>query len=352
MPIRSYEKADKEKILSLILEAQNPLAAENTRKYWEWRFENNPFVGAEGPHILILEEDNKVLGALLSFPLPLKILDQVVTIHCMTDFIVHPDSRGGGIGLAQKMSGLPEYFFGLPNKESYQLWKMLGATDLCEMESMVKVVNMNYFLRSRDFGCIVSTVAGWLWVGVDRVLFHRKLKPKMTSIAIKEIEEFDQSYDSLWEEVQKGYPITIVKNSLYLNWRYKKIGKEYKVYAATEGGKTLGFFVVRMCDLKEKAGYIVDMMVRNGDDETAQLLLARAITDMKEKGVISIHSQITSKSEFYKNIFKKNGFLCSSSTGKVVGNPHFSNTINCNDLKQDNWVLTKGDGELDLLPNG
>ena len=100
MPIRPYLHKDKENLLAFIATYSSATRAKTLCKYWDWQIANNPFTLKSGSTILLLEEDGQVVGSLLSYPLPMKINHREITANCMMDFIVHPNYRGGGIGLA------------------------------------------------------------------------------------------------------------------------------------------------------------------------------------------------------------------------------------------------------------
>ena len=163
MLIREYSNADKSELLQLVSEHLSPDRAEHLKEFWHWQLEENPYNPSHKPDIFLLEYEQEVVGALLSFSLPLKFDKDEVIVNCMMNFITHPEVRGSGIGLALKMSGLPQYFYGSPNRESHSMWQKLGSTDFCQLDSMTLITDMERLLRYKNINPYLSKLGGIAW---------------------------------------------------------------------------------------------------------------------------------------------------------------------------------------------
>lgn len=351
MPIREYEKRDRDALLDLVAAHGSQERAKQLSQFWQWQFEDNPFREPGNALGLVLEAQGSVVGALLSFPVPLKIGDRDIIANCMSDFIVHPDHRGGGIGLALKMTRLPIYIWGSPNRDSHPLWHKLGSTDLCRMDSLSCIVDVYGAVRERGLSSTFSRLIAGAWSPMNSY-FNRPEPPPSDDLQVEVISEFDASFDLLWAELRDEQPIRVVKDHKYLDWRFNRCPRQYVLLACRRHGRLTGYLACRMAEPPTAhKGYIVDVLTRLSDHASLDALLGSAKRLLQAKGAHSVCCVVSNRSTAFLRRLRRHGFVFKRWSYGVIGSPHFRANHVAGDLAEGHWTLQKGDGELDLLPD-
>lgn len=346
MPIRTYTPQDQPALLHLIGQ-QDAARAETLRRRWQWQLADNPYLPVQGPYILVLEEQGELVGALLSFPFPLQIHKQQVVAHCLMDFIVHPNFRGGGVGLALHMIGLPAYVLGTPNRSSLPLWRQFaGSLDLCQVETLSRVLNMRVYLHNKGWHAGLALAAGLFWRACQPLLLCRVSKDQ--NVQVRLLTEFDSQFDELWKSVHTEIGIGVVKDFRYLHWRYVQAPEHYLILAAYVDSRLTGFLVGRLSASLPGKAYIVDMLIQNNSRSVLDALLAEAVRQFAEQGAASIDCLLT-RQDYYWRSLRQHGFIFKRWSYALVGTPYFAKQHVGSDLAAQHWRWFKGDGELDFI---
>lgn len=346
--IREYKEGDEFQIVELFKKAFNE---ELSLEEWKWKYKENP----EGFLSFVGTKNNKII---VHYGMPyvkLKIKEKLVRAVSAGDTMVHPDYQGrkGGrlafLFLFSLGASSPEegwrYLgarynisvgFGFPNERVYKVGKRYGGyKDIGELYVVRK-----YLVRGWRRSKIIRE-ASRLYYKIE-FIYRKALFAKRN---IKRIKEFGKEVDQLWEKVKKNYPIAVVRDSRYLNWRYRKRPLvSYILLSAQKGAECKGWIVLRIKeekigDLNVKVGYILDMLA--DDKRVIKNLILHSIDLFFKKGVYLLEAW-SSLNE--KKIFEELGFSVNRRI-PLVWHP-FSiedqGEINfISDIK--NWYITLGD---------
>jgi len=190
MLIKDYIKGDEIQILQLF---KAVFGQEMSLDYWKWRFEDNP----AGKHMIKLMWENDILiGHYAVSPCTLSINNQHYLSTLSMTTMTHPDHGGKGIfsqladALYEKLENRMDVkaIWGFPNSNSHY--------------GFIKNLDWN------DLG-IVSHL---------RILANR-LQPVINP-NIKSFENFTDVHSTIINKVTSEFPIHIVRDAKYLNWRY------------------------------------------------------------------------------------------------------------------------------------
>ena len=306
--IRTYKKGDEIQIIKLFKLA---FGEEMTLEEWQWKYQNNP----EG-FVTFLGLFGNVIVSHYGIPyIKLKLGNKLIRAASPGDTMVHPDYRGkrGGklaffsekIWAEQSVKDNYHLGFGFPNERVYKVGKRFGKyQDVGKVDVLWK-----YLVRGWKRGKILQEMSR---VYFKFNYFFKKLKVKKGDFKIKKITCFDERADNLWEEVKDLYPIAIVRNKGYLNWRYVERPVDYTIFCLEKGEKWLGWIVLRVKreefnDIFVKAGYIVDMLTVNRRD-VAECLIMTAIDFFFKKRAFFIETWLSPVDKNY-NTFKNFGFF-------------------------------------------
>ncbi|MDQ4106504.1 MAG: GNAT family N-acetyltransferase [Actinomycetota bacterium] len=98
------------------------------------------------------------------------------------------------------------------------------------------------------------------------------------------IENFDESFDGLFERVAAAIPCIPEKDAAFLRWRYGPNSPQHPVtvLGVREGGTLLGYAVLKTTIGMD--GYILDLMALPGRRDVARALLREAVRSFRKSG--------------------------------------------------------------------
>ena len=287
-----------------------------------WLHRMNPGKRKEWPELLVLESAGYPVGASTCIYAKLMVQGQVHDHFWVSDIMVHPDHRGTATGyvLAKKVVEMSDSFLssGFPVIRSVPLWRRVcrqtGLQEVGGFGPLVLPLSSTYFLQHRAQGRWISTLADL--VVRPALSLYRRIKsvgaPPSRRCRIQEIERFDGRITNFFQRVGPGYPILVVRDAPYLNWRYADSpDREYrKLIAEDPDGELLGYMIagnnVRRNGLHE--GWIIDCLVARGDEATYRALAGKTIDYLRQKGCHVVKA-MECHLEDIQTIMRRLGFL-------------------------------------------
>jgi hypothetical protein len=105
-------------------------------------------------------------------------------------------------------------------------------------------------------------------------------------LEVEEINEFDESFDDLFERVAAVVPCTAEKDAAFLRWRYGPGSPQapVTVLGARSGGRLLGYAVLRTA-YHGQDGYILDLTALPGRQDVVRALLRESVRAFRREGV-------------------------------------------------------------------
>ncbi len=273
-PYRDGDEAGINELFNKVFGLQRPL------EEWRWKYIENPAVTHPSEWIMVLEKEGAIVGHYGSMPVQMFCDGSVVTACQPVDTIIDPAAKVGIKSLrdlfkegVERAARHASFGFGFPNKAAYKVGKrLLGYKDLGRMEPFYKRLSLRSALQRRLPA--VPSPLFWPAHKLSQVYYS----PSITTgkYTVEEAGEFSESFDKLWHELKETFHISAIRDSAYLNWRYK--GRGYTIFIVRQGDEVMGYAVLKMNDAAEqggqKVGFIIDMLSRQ---ETAGLVLKRVI---------------------------------------------------------------------------
>ena len=175
-------------------------------------------------------------------------------------------------------------------------------------------------------------------------------QPAHAGVTISQVDTFDQRVDALWKRVCRDYPVIVVRDLLYLNWRFTdRPDAKYTVLVATRGFDLVGYLVFRS---SEKAGlrigYLVDFLVEGRSSSLLALLVEEAVGCLRREGVGVISCRATNPS--YRRVLYRQGFYPWPWVQPRYFHPRTDLLDTTLQVFRDTrkWFLTMGDGDLEM----
>jgi len=330
----------------------------------------------KAPTFLFLK-DEEILGHITTKSVRLLCNSRLSPANWVVGLMVLPEYRKGPVGpfLIKKVNETLELAMTLHVEDAALRifkgvgWKHLGVIPqyvnllhAYRLFSNVRIGQMAFLRRYSTVGSnwlerIVSHPLIRLLMALLSSLFCRSLslgtalfRPSHGPGNVSEEEAFDVTYDALWERVGGKFDALVVRDRAYLEARYGKRMKHYRLLACRHKGDLLGYCILKIKHFDSdsrmgntRMGTIIDCLFDPGDLRVLQALVAAAIKLFKRERVDIIfgtasHSQV-------QKLLSLNGFI------KVPGNLNFAYhdriDIIRKDLRLTSWHLMRGDSDAD-----
>lgn len=324
LSFRTYKEGDEEGIFELFkaVYPERGYKRDEWLRWWRWLYKENP---AGQGIICLAEHDGKIVGHRGPIPVQLNIGDNTILGLQSTGSMTHPDYRRRGIfeTLANRVQNEAvnrgiDILFGFPNKMSYPGYvKKLQWFDVALKRFMLKPLNWENIVKlkvkNRLLRAILAAGASLLF---DKVFFKTRRPTSVDGLAIRQITSFDKKFDEFWNNISGVYPIMLVRNKEYLNWKYNGLEVGYDrsaeeescvIFSAEKANKIYGYVVLKPEKRKNMlGGLIFDLLARS--EEAMQLLIDRAVTYCRQNGIDFVYYPFIAKG-IQCRLLKKAAFI-------------------------------------------
>ena len=347
--IFKYEEGNLSEMISITKQNYGEIEISD-EKFLQWQYFKNP-VG-DALIKLAKSENNEIVGQYIIIPMKIKVDKEIIKGTLSLNTLTRKDYRGKGIftGLAEsaykqcKEDGL-DFTYGFPNQNSYLGFvKKLRFSDLGSIPLMLYPLNIENLILKKFNSRFLAALAKPF-----KCMFNFELKD-YNDIKIEQIYD-NEIFDTFWQEVKDKYRIIGVRDSKYINWRYRDVpDREYNIIGAYKEDKLVAYSVLRYSEiLNFKCGMIVDFIVKEGEILAGIQLLKEAILKFKNNGMELVGCLMRENAEEYK-ILKKSKFIkcpkfLEPQPFKIIYRNHLNDKRK--ELEDiDNWFLTMGDYDV------
>lgn len=344
LDFRRFRRGDEQGLSRLVETVFN---VNNDSVYWAWKYFKNP----AGDHMVTVAVDNdEIVGVQAYLPGRLKCDSRVFISAQNTDMAVLREYRSGGTFL--KMHDKAMEFgpkkraalcYGFPNQTAYRLAPCLEYTGICPVVNLTKVLNPIPYVERKVgirfpdqlVGCTKRVVA---WRHKRKFVVH----PNFNMV---EVTRFDRRFDEFWRREETHYPIAVVRDSEYLNWRYVDCPSSYKIFCVEKDSVIKGFIVLRCVqDRGIKRGRIVDILVGWRQETVAELLVEQSVNYFAGENVDVITTWMLEHWPVFE-IFRKKGFSKRKAPHYLVVNSQSVDIPEKHFLDISKWYVTMGDSD-------
>lgn len=345
-----YRRADRARVFAFLREAHARADSERLIRQWDWKYEANPFNRNGEPFILLLMHGGRIAGMYGGIFLRCVIDGHEYVAHHGCDLVVHPAYRGQRLSarLRRRDKDRPLHF-SWQNEISYRVSRPDGTHGV-PFVSVIKPLDAARVTRSllgdqwlgRAVGAVTAGVLRWV-----PALPHRPVLPEVT---VTRLDTFDARFDRLWQRACRTHRVMLVRDRRYLDWRFtQRPDAQYTIWAAIRQDDLLGYLVTRCASRAgERWGYLVDFLVAERSPAVFELLLERAIADLREAGAAAVSCRAAAPA--YRRLLYWHGFVRSWREARG----YLRTRIDLPDpglqvfADPRQWFVTMGDGDLEM----
>jgi GNAT superfamily N-acetyltransferase len=324
--------------------------------YHEWQCRRSP----GGPAIATLardEREGRVVGQEVTIPIRATVSGRECTANLSLNSATDPAWRGRGIfgrllsdacDLSAK-EGMA-FTYGFPNQWSYPIFLRTGFADIGSVPLLIKPLNPQRLVRKATGNRLLGAAA---WPA--SLIWHQPAAGRREGSGQAEIvrvEKFDDSFTAFWERVKNRFPVMIVRDAAYLNWRFVDIPlRKYVCFAARAEDEVKGFIALRVAPVASfNAGLVVDLLVEEGESgaEAGRALIDEAFRHFREHDLDMLGSLALAHTREFRLLREKGFWVCPK---RLLPQP-FPIIVRCHEGEGSpsrlayelvNWFVTMGD---------
>ena len=308
--------------LVMLCQKQPGKAEAITAEYVHWQHSANP-AGLAQVGLAKENGSHRIIGVLWLMPLKIQVGEEIVLGSQSMYALVHPDYRRQGI-FTTLVDYLDRYgqehgyqfTYGFPNPNSYPGFiRQLGWCDLGQARLFVRPLKADRLIERRlGNGLIQSTLAVG-WRAIEHFQFRlRSLGQQAAQVAVEEADTNSPALDDFWERIHSKYPVMVVRDTRFLDWRYTQVpGRRYYVLAARQENQIIATIVLRSTVIQGIAcGMVVDFLVESTERGrlAGEALLRHAAEQFQEEDLDLIGCLLLPHAEEVELLRRQGFFLC------------------------------------------
>jgi GNAT superfamily N-acetyltransferase len=352
-----YSSQDAEDCLQL-LRRMSPDGEPTPSICWAWQRPQSP----AGEAIAALARETgtgRAVGAAVAVPLGVRLSGKLRTAGLLLDPVVDPgyQDRDVRAGLLSDICAFSTeegiaFSYGFPGQESLStLVNKGGFTDIGAVPLLIRPLNPERLALKTTGSPVLGKTASM----ARRIWRTPPSAPPQAGppgLEMAEVDSFDGSFAVFWDRVQHRYPVMVVRDPAYLNWRFVDAPRgEYRTFAARSDGQIRGYAVLGVAPLgRFTAGLILELLVEASAEGRAagRLLLDRAYAYATERDVDLLAALALRHMDEFRLLRSRGFWVCP----RFLEPRPFRLVVRCLDeeaspsrLAYDlrNWFITMGD---------
>src|SRR5262245_1699524 len=320
-------------------------AAESSRLRWEWQYRRNPNNPAQEPEIWIAREGTAIVGQYATMPVQLSVRGREVRGSWGMDVMVAPERQRQGLGevLFRTWDRNVGASLGLGLSESsYRLFQKLKWPDVGPVPCLVKPLTRRA-LRRPNWPVAINRLVSALTLPIVKIV--ARTRPLRAEVRL--IQRFDESFNTLWDELAPKFDFAVRRDAAYLNWKFVSAPHvRYSIAMLRRDDRNIGYAVYRhLHEPRGRVTLLVDFLA-DPDDEPALRTLFHWI-DREARQADSDKIRVFAMHEGFRRVLRRSGYFQVKSTMEFVAK------INGIDLESgfyadtERWHVTLGDSDQD-----
>ena len=342
--------------------------------YFRWLTVDNP-AGRAIDWVAKAKSTGQIVAIVLGVAVDFKIMADEGKAYYPLNLLVHPDFRRQGIITELTQHSLEDYrqhgaafAYGSPGRRLKNAWlkfqpvTMIGQPPLLLCPFDVKELLSGMGLPGKPLHGLaglgyrlfksLSNVNPRRWLGRSGPTNHGM------QLHLEEIVRFDERFDRFWEKTKNKYPVMLVRDAAFLQWRYKDIPlKQYECLSCQDhAGEVVGYIVFRNVPLKGvETGMILDFLTEPSQrGQVAGLRLITAATQtLKQAGSAAVVCRMLRHTEEC-HLLRRQGYVLLPARLDpwpitLIGRLWLENVSPAAFFSRNHWFYTLGDWGIDAF---
>lgn len=309
--VRDYLARDEEGITLLF---QKVFQLSFSDAQWRWKYLHNP-AGEAIIKVAVSNADGAIIGHQAAIPMRFKIAESRLTGYLSVDSMIDENFRGSGLfaelslRLWEDVRKRGNFVFGFPNESAHASTLKLGARKILPLQLFFRVLKSHSNLFSRRLSLLHLHALKWVcqFSKINADLDRWFCKDKFS---VYEVTQFDERIEELWDRLSVRYPIAVIRDQAYLNWRYCENKDEtYKKFLILRDSKILGYAILAINERWGcRVGVLADWLLDPAESTAGLFLWNHCETYLRSQDVSAVGGFFSLMQENI-HFLKKTGFL-------------------------------------------
>jgi predicted N-acetyltransferase YhbS len=256
--------------------------------YWRWKLW---LVRRDLYTAWVATAEDKVVGHYAGMPLTFWQNGQTTTAMVSVDGMVHPAHRRRGV-IAQIVSACHGHWIeqgvaftlGLPNEQWRSRKQALGWQSLFPLQWRIMPLHIEALTAGRLGLPLLRRMrlTSSLWQQLGQ--FGQTVDRQVT---LAPLVEDSTDVDELWRSVAPRLPLSFVRSSAWVHWRYRLAPHHaYQVLLACRGSRPVGYLVYRLQETRRYGtiAYLPELFCDPADELLLNTLIWQAIEHLSTQG--------------------------------------------------------------------
>jgi N-acetylglutamate synthase-like GNAT family acetyltransferase len=262
------DSSDIEQILALNRLIYGPHDILVNRDDFNWRYRLNPAGEAIVP--VIRNEAGEVVGFIWVVPIRMHVRGREWLMAMGTNLVIHPDYQRT-FGYVKLLRRFEKVFlehkiplhFSFVSEDKYQQLQLLNPRQAITIPLLIKPFDLKELTQrffTADWQRFISRSADWL---VSPLLSRNVSVKSEPDWNVQTLDHFTPAFDTFWQQVRDKYPVAVIRDQQFLNWRFAPVSNRiYRIVVAEHQGKMVGYAVLHCHAIRNvKTGLILDLLV-------------------------------------------------------------------------------------------
>jgi GNAT superfamily N-acetyltransferase len=240
--IKQFELHELESLLSFLRIAYAGEPRKSDPAYWNWHYLENPYTAKDDIPVWVVKDGERVVGQAATILVELKVAEETRRGVWILEFVLLPEYRGRKLGKRLLMLA----------REKYPTMLALGYNELSgnvlrslDWVSMGTIRRYHRLLYPGNAVRAVKPVRELLNLGYSPLRPTSLEKSPSHRFTIRELANFDASFDDLWRRASGQWPCAVIRSSSFLEWQFRRQpGKTFEVLGLYNDKQLLGYVVM------------------------------------------------------------------------------------------------------------
>jgi hypothetical protein len=294
---------------------------------------------------------HEVVGQMASIPVELKAGEAVMRALWIIDFVILSDYRGRQLGQQLMQAALDA-----GHRTMLALGYNENSWSVLRRHNWMPLGHINRYHTLLFPGDAARELSRFRLARAAANLCYTPFRPRLKRLRpdaggeVREVQEFDSSFDELWRRAARQWPCAIVRDSRYLDWQYRKQpGKRFDVLGYYRNERLLGYLVLffrkaegggsspkvsltELCYNADEATPVIDELLKAALRLALERRAGALVTDVRDP-------RLEERLRHFGFRAVKNGPPFSALT---AAQPDFI-------YQADDWYLTRGDCDVSIF---
>lgn len=346
-----YERTDRPQVHEFLKAVQPARDSDRLIGQWHWKYDDNPFNPESRPYIVMLKEDERIVGVMADLPARVWVRGRISHWVCSCDLAIDTEYRGRGLSrsIIRRHMADHDMAFAWMNVASKRAAAPLTGSRSVPIRPLVRLLDVGPAVQGLSGRASLGAV-GRVLTRVTRTLVRLPAPAPVAGVTISARATVDDRFDALWRRASAEGPVMIVRDRAYLDWRFlRRPDATYTILTATRGDDVLGYLVLRrVVRYGMPWGYLVDFLVERESPSIWSMLVREALARFREEGVALVGCLANRPS--YRRPLLRLGFL----PWRWGPQGYFHARVDAPDERlhvardTEQWLVTMGDGDVEM----